>query len=464
MKRWLLLAVFLVPALFTNLEAQVPRVVALFQHTGSWCQWCPYGTDSVEAVLGRNPNVRALAFHNNYNATTTDPMSTAELEAEADSFLVNSWPTAVVDRVVWLVGSTYVFALSRSLWGAACDMRLANAPTSPLAINVAGTFDPATRTLSGTATLNVSQAMQGNFWVHILISEDSLNYQQLKNVNSTVITLYPYYHKRVVRRFVTGINGIQLTPTGLAASQVVNQPFNTVLPSAWVYDRCSITVFVDQVYPQPFGHRDIAQTYQSRLNQVMTVTPVQLVAFYTEEAGDGIRIAWRTASENNNSGWSVERRELDGEWQDVAFVEGRGTTMQAQAYEHLDMNVKPGTIYDYRLRQIDFDGRQQYSPVSRIAYHSKPVATRLHQNYPNPFNPSTDIMVDLASGYRIRLDVYDAMGRLVQTLADADYQAGFHSFTWNGSNAAGASLPAGLYYCRLTTSGSTETVQMHLVK
>jgi len=346
----------------------------------------------------------------------------------------------------------------------ACDIRLANAPTSPLSISVAGTYDPATRTLAGTATLTVSQAMQGDYWVHILISEDSLNYQQLKNVNSSVITLYPYYHKRVVRKFVTGINGVQITPTGLAASQVVNQPFNVVLATPWVYDRCSITVFVDQRYTAPFGHRNIEQTYQSRLNQVMTVVPVQLVAFTTEEAGDGIRIAWRTASESNNSGWGVERREIDGEWQDVAFVEGSGTTMQAQAYEHLDTDVKPGTTYDYRLRQIDFDGRQQYSPVSRIAYHSKPVATRLHQNYPNPFNPSTDIMVELASGSRIRLDVYDAMGRQVQTLADGEFQAGFHSFTWSGSNTAGASLPAGLYYCRMTTNGATETVQMHLVK
>lgn len=88
----------------------------------------------------------------------------------------------------------------------------------------------------------------------------------------------------------------------------------------------------------------------------------------------------------------------------------------------------------------------------------------MHQNYPNPFNPSTDINIDLSADQNIRLEVYDAIGRLVYTLADGPFKSGYHTFTWNGIDADSHILPAGTYFYRLQTPTSTEMKQMLLVK
>jgi hypothetical protein len=128
-------------------------------------------------------------------------------------------------------------------------------------------------------------------------------------------------------------------------------------------------------------------------------------------------------------------------------------------------------VYDYRLRQVDNDGSETFSPVSRVMFVNAPTAMRLHQNYPNPFSASagiagagtTEIAVELPTRDHLMLEVFDAMGRRLATLADGEYEAGYHPFTWQAVGPQGA-LPAGTYFYRLTTPKTNETRQMLLVK
>jgi hypothetical protein len=88
-----------------------------------------------------------------------------------------------------------------------------------------------------------------------------------------------------------------------------------------------------------------------------------------------------------------------------------------------------------------------------------PESFTLHQNYPNPFNPSTQIEFDLPSRAFVRLQVYDALGRLVTTLAQGELAAGYHSSTFDATGLAG-----GVYFYRLTAGTYSEVRRMMLIK
>jgi len=79
----------------------------------------------------------------------------------------------------------------------------------------------------------------------------------------------------------------------------------------------------------------------------------------------------------------------------------------------------------------------------------------LLQNYPNPFNISTVIPFELPSASAVRLEVFNSLGELVQTLASHKmYEAGRHAVQFSPLNRDGTPLPSGVYYCRLSVSGA----------
>ncbi|MBE0565416.1 MAG: VCBS repeat-containing protein [Krumholzibacteria bacterium] len=93
------------------------------------------------------------------------------------------------------------------------------------------------------------------------------------------------------------------------------------------------------------------------------------------------------------------------------------------------------------------------------------AVNRLAAARPNPFNPSTTIDYALATGGRVRLEVFSVDGRRVATLVDAEQAAGPHSATWQGRDAAGRAVASGTYVYRLTApDGGTLTGRMALVK
>jgi hypothetical protein len=74
---------------------------------------------------------------------------------------------------------------------------------------------------------------------------------------------------------------------------------------------------------------------------------------------------------------------------------------------------------------------------------------------PNPFTSAAGIRLALPVRGEINLAVYDVAGRLVRTLAAGDYEAGAHSFEWNGADADGRPAASGIYFVRLKGPGAT---------
>ena len=120
-----------------------------------------------------------------------------------------------------------------------------------------------------------------------------------------------------------------------------------------------------------------------------TVLPVELVSFTGTASGMNANLHWSTATEINNSGFEVQRRQT-ADWAKVGFVAGAGTSNSPRNYSYTDNNLTAGS-YSYRLKQIDNNGAFTYGTTVEVAISSAPQAFALLQNYPNPFNPSTVI-------------------------------------------------------------------------
>jgi len=80
-------------------------------------------------------------------------------------------------------------------------------------------------------------------------------------------------------------------------------------------------------------------------------------------------------------------------------------------------------------------------------------------NHPTPFNPSTAIRFVLPEQARVRVTVYDILGRRVALLADQPLAAGEHAIVWDASGFA-----SGVYFCRIEAAGKIATGKMLLMK
>ncbi|MBI3004881.1 MAG: fibronectin type III domain-containing protein [Ignavibacteriales bacterium] len=114
-----------------------------------------------------------------------------------------------------------------------------------------------------------------------------------------------------------------------------------------------------------------------------------------------------------------------------------------------------GTRYYLRITAVDSAGNESAfsnevnaAPDATLAVEDLmnqiPKEFSLAQNYPNPFNPSTIIRYGLPERSRVKLVVYDMLGREVAVLVNDEQEARFYETTWN------ANAPTGIYFYRIT--------------
>ena len=186
--------------------------------------------------------------------------------------------------------------------------------------------------------------------------------------------------------------------------------------------------------------------------------PVELTAFDAAVSGEDVTLRWATASETNNSGFEVQMRRAGDAYEPVAFVPGHGTTTEAQTYTHTLAGLAPGA-YTFRLKQVDFDGTTAYSPEVEATV-GVPGAYALSAAYPNPFNPTAQFSLSVARTQRVRVALYDALGREVRVLFDGPVEGGeARTFTIEGDG-----LPSGLYVYRVVGERFSDAGRVTLLK
>lgn len=98
-----------------------------------------------------------------------------------------------------------------------------------------------------------------------------------------------------------------------------------------------------------------------------------------------------------------------------------------------------------------------------LAGTALPEDFALGYNYPNPFNPATIIPYQLPETEHVRLEVFNILGQRVAFLVDTEQPAGAHTARWDGTDASGRAVGAGVYIYRLTSGGQAMSRRMVLV-
>jgi hypothetical protein len=188
-----------------------------------------------------------------------------------------------------------------------------------------------------------------------------------------------------------------------------------------------------------------------------SIVPVELTSFTAVDKNGQVVLNWTTATELNNQMFEIERRSSESQYITIGYVDGYGTTTEPKEYSFIDNSSQAGTFF-YRLKQIDFGGRYEYSDEIEVVV-TGPLSFDLEQNYPNPFNPSTLIKYSIPEGGFVTLDAYNLLGEKVATLVNEVQEAGRYEVNFDASK-----LASGIYVYSLRSGSFNSAKKMLLMK
>jgi hypothetical protein len=110
-------------------------------------------------------------------------------------------------------------------------------------------------------------------------------------------------------------------------------------------------------------------------------------------------------------------------------------------------------------------GASEYMPSNTLVNSNllMPTKCKLYQNFPNPFNPQTRIHYYISEPQFVTIDIFNLMGRLVQTIKREFHNPGNYSVDWKAVGLEGSPLPSGIYLCNLRAGPFNKLIKMTLI-
>ncbi len=181
--------------------------------------------------------------------------------------------------------------------------------------------------------------------------------------------------------------------------------------------------------------------------------PVTLAGFQAKKNGNNAVLTWKTATETNNAGFSVEVSPDGHSFRAIGFVKSNTINSSIeQQYSFIDIEAGKSGIRYYRLRQQDLDSQYAYSAVRALSFStgSETIAA-----YPNPFVHHLEVSIEVATAQPGRIILYDLNGRQIWEDSKALVK---------GNNQVAVAIPEkvgqGTYLLRVITDQAAQSIKV----
>lgn len=402
---------------YFNTYTTAREMVILEIGTGTWCFYCPGAQMGGEDLVNNGHSVAVIEHHNG------DPFTNSYSNARNTYYGISGFPTAVFDGVDYFVGGSNtqsMYANYLPIYEGRKEIM------SAFSVDIFGEHSGLNYNI--LVRLNRLAAVPptwNNLVVHFVLTETDIpfSWQGQTHVD---------YCQRLM---VPNENG---TPVNLITNTFIDVPLTFTKNASWVTEKCQLSAFI-----QNLNTKEILQGDKVWITDLQPV-PVELTSFSAKATSEGVLLSWTTATEINNHGFEIERSLNGTEFYTIAFVQGAGTTTETKEYSYTDdVDYKGGETFFYRLKQVDLDGRVNYSSIVEVEF-DVPKDFVLHQNYPNPFNPSTTIEYAVPKTSFVSIKVYDLTGQEVASLVNEIKEAGTYEIKFDAR-----SLASGVYLYRM---------------
>ena len=139
--------------------------------------------------------------------------------------------------------------------------------------------------------------------------------------------------------------------------------------------------------------------------------PVELINFTAERMGKQAKLQWSTATEINNDHFDIEHSKDAVDFEKIGEVKGAGNTSEIQHYAFVHPAPNTGINY-YRLKQVDIDGRFEYTPIRSVVFEEIEDGIFKVSYFPNPTGADLSITTNKnVENYSIT--VYGVDGRVI---------------------------------------------------
>ncbi|GIK59196.1 MAG: T9SS type A sorting domain-containing protein [Ignavibacteriota bacterium] len=408
------------------------EMVILEIGTGTWCVYCPGAQMGGEDLVDNGHSVAVIEHHNG------DSFTNNYSNARNTYYGINGFPTAVFDGVDYFVGGSNTESMYQNYLPIYQNRK---ALMSAFSVDIFGTNSG----LDYNILVRLNRVANipptwNNLVVHFVLTETDIPFSWHGQTQVD-------YCQRLM---IPDENG---TAVDLLNNSYIEIPLSFNKNSTWITEKCQLSVFI-----QNLNTKEILQGDKVWLTELLPV-PVELTAFTAEASVDGVILRWTTATELNNHGFEIEKSADGTEFFTIAFVPGAGTTTETKNYSYTDeVGYKGGETFYYRLKQVDLDGRIQYSNIAEVVF-DVPKDFVLHQNYPNPFNPSTTIKFAVPKTSLVNIKVYDLTGQEVSVLVNEVKEAGTYEIKFDAR-----SLASGIYLYRMTAENFSSVRKLNILK
>jgi len=179
--------------------------------------------------------------------------------------------------------------------------------------------------------------------------------------------------------------------------------------------------------------------------------PVEWLYLSAEPGVQDIALSWAVAMEEQNQGFEIQRRpQFEETFTKVGYLDSKGSG--ASEYGFLDRNVHAGIRYEYRIKQIDYNGVSSYSnAVEAMITPNDQLTMSL---VPNPAGSTVALQLDGQLENGAQVEVYNLVGKVMLERSMGEDEARV------GINLNLTTLPAGHYLVKVNANGTTLTQRL----